>query len=133
MSTLRDKINHAVEEARNCRPLSYTALDLLEDLFEKELRERMSACADKKTIDRIYGVSSYSNGDDFPPLFNVYATRDAAKKAVIREIRGIADTCGLPFNLTDAELSRALRNGHYSVTVRGARYSWHIQSMKVKG
>lgn len=132
MMTLRDKINRVVDEAC-CRRLSYTALDMLEDLFEKELRERMSACADKKTIDRIYGVSSYSNGDDFPPLCNVFATRDDAKKAVIREIRGITDTCSLPFNLTDAELSRALRNGHYSVTVRGARFSWHIQSMKVKG
>ncbi len=132
MMTLRDKINRVVDEAC-CRRLSYTALDMLEDLFEKELRKRMSACVDKKTIDRIYGVSSYSNGDDFPPLFNVFATRDAAKKAVIREIRGIAATCGLPFNLTDAELSRALRNGHYSVTMRGARYSLHIQSMKVKG
>ena len=50
MSTLRDKINHAVEEARNCRPLSYAALDLLEDLFEKELRERISASANKKRL-----------------------------------------------------------------------------------
>ena len=133
MSTLRDKINRVVDESGNCRRLSYAALDLLEDLFEKELRERMSENANKKTIDRVYGVSSYSNVNDFPPLFNVYATRDAAKKAAIREIRGVVDTCGLPFNLTDVELGRALRNGHCSVMVRGARYSWHIQSMKVTG
>ena len=133
MSTLRDKINRAVDESGNCRRLSYAALDSLEELFEKELRERISSNTGKKTIDRVYGVSSYSNGNEFPPLFNVYATRDAAKKAIIREIRGIAATCGLPFNLTDAELSRALRSGHYSVTVRGARYLWHIQSLKVKG
>lgn len=36
--TLRDKINNAVDEAGNCRRLSYKALDLLEELFNAELK-----------------------------------------------------------------------------------------------
>ena len=132
MSTLRDKINQAVDAARNSRRLSYAALDLLEDLFEKELHARMSSDTKRKTPEQVYVVSFSSTGRDFHPTIDVYATRDAASRAVIREARALADVCGLPFDVTDLQIKRALRNGSYSMVIQGTWYSWHVQPTAVK-
>ena len=132
MSTLRDKINQAVDAAGNCRSLSYAALDLLEDLFEKELHAWMSSGTKRKTPEQVYVVSFSSTGRGSHPTIDVYATRDAASRAVIREARGLADVCGLPFDVTDLQIKRILRNGYYSMVIQGARYSWNVESTTVK-
>ena len=50
--TLRDKINNAVDEAGNCRRLSYKALDLLEELFNAELKSVAGACKSRDAFKR---------------------------------------------------------------------------------
>jgi hypothetical protein len=132
MITLRDKINRAVDEARNCRRLSYAALDLLEDLFERELFDRMSSGMSRKSSERVYVVEFSSTGSDFRSDVDIYATRDAASKAVIREAKKFAKIIGLQFDAPDLQIKRALRNGQYSIFSRGAIYSWQLSAKKVK-
>ena len=127
--TLRDKINNAVDEAGNCRRLSYKALDLLEELFNAELKGVAGTC---KKPERIYAVMFHSTGGDFETSVELFSSLESAAQYVA------LDACQLmnAYNvLTDTPYDRIAKQvksrKRYVVTIRGASYIWRVAEKKV--
>lgn len=121
--TLRDKINNAVDEAGNCRRLSYKALDLLEELFDAELKSVAGRC---KKPGCIYAVMFHSTGADFETSVELFSSLASAAQYVARDAYNIpTDT---PYDRIATQVKSCKR---YMVTICGASYIWRVAEKKV--
>lgn len=127
--TLRDKINNAVDEAGNCRRLSYKALNLLEELFNAELKSVAGTCKKPRCV---YAFMFRSTGGDFEISVELFSSLEFAAQYVARDacqlmnaFNNLADT---PYDRIAAQLKSRKR---YVVTIRGASYIWRVVEKKV--
>ena len=127
--TLRDKINNAVDEARNCRRLSYKALDLLEKLFNAELTNLAGTC---KTPRCIYAVMFHSTGADFETSVELFSSLESAAQYVARDACQVMDAVNIPTDTPyDSIATQVKSRKRYVVTIRGASYIWRVVEKKV--
>ena len=127
--TLRDKINNAVDEARNCRRLSYKALDLLEKLFNAELTNLAGTC---KTPRCIYAVMCHSTGADFETSVELFSSLAFAAQYVARDACQVMDAVNIPTDTPyDSIATQVKSRKRYVVTIRGASYIWRVVEKKV--
>ena len=127
--TLRDKINNAVDEARNCRRLSYKALDLLEKLFNAELTNLAGTC---KTPRCIYAVMFHSTGGDFETSVELFSSLAFAAQYVARDACQLMDAVNIPTDTPYDRIATQVKSRkRYVVTIRGASYIWRVVEKKV--
>ena len=127
--TLRDKINNAVDEARNCRRLSYKALDLLEKLFNAELTNLAGTC---KTPRCIYAVMFHSTGADFETSVELFSSLEFAAQCVARDACQVMNACNVPTDTPYDRIATQVKSRkRYVVTIRGASYIWRVVEKKV--
>ena len=127
--TLRDKINNAVDEARNCRRLSYKALDLLEKLFNAELTNLAGTC---KTPRCIYAVMFHSTGADFETSVELFSSLAFAAQCVARDACQVMNACNVPTDMPYDRIATQVKSRkRYVVTIRGASYIWRVVEKKV--
>ena len=127
--TLRDKINNAVDEARNCRRLSYKALDLLEKLFNAELTNLAGTC---KTPRCIYAVMFHSTGGDFETSVELFSSLAFAAQYVARGACQVMNACNVPTDTPYDKIATQVKSRkRYVVTIRGASYIWRVVEKKV--
>ena len=127
--TLRDKINNAVDEARNCRRLSYKALDLLEKLFNAELTNLAGTC---KTPRCIYAVMFHSTGADFETSVELFSSLAFAAQYVARGACQLMNACNVPTDTPYDKIATQVKSRkRYVVTIRGASYIWRVVEKKV--
>ena len=127
--TLRDKINNAVDEARNCRRLSYKALDLLEKLFNAELTNLAGTC---KTPRCIYAVMFHSTGGDFETSVELFSSLAFAAQCVARDACQVMNACNVPTDTPYDRIATQVKSRkRYVVTIRGASYIWRVVEKKV--
>lgn len=127
--TLRDKINNAVDEAGNCRRLSYKALNLLEELFNAELKSVAGTCKKPRCV---YAVMFRSTGGDFEISVELFSSLEFAAQYVARNACQLMNTFNIltdtPYDRIAAQLKSRKR---YVVTIRGASYIWRVVEKKV--
>ena len=127
--TLRDKINNAVDEARNCRRLSYKALDLLEKLFNAELTNLAGTC---RTPRCIYAVMFHSTGADFETSVELFSSLAFAAQYVARDACQLMDAVNIPTDTPYDRIATQVKSRkRYVVTIRGASYIWRVVEKKV--
>lgn len=127
--TLRDKINNAVDEARNCRRLSYKALDLLEKLFNAELTNLAGTC---KTPRCIYAVMFHSTGADFETSVELFSSLEFAAQCVARDACQVMNACNVPTDTPYDRIATQVKSRkRYVLTIRGASYIWRVVEKKV--
>ena len=127
--TLRDKINNAVDEAGNCRRLSYKALDLLEELFNAELTNQAGTC---KTPRCIYAVMFHSTGADFETSVELFSSLEFAAQCVARDACQVMNACNVPTDMPYDRIATQVKSRkRYVVTIRGASYIWRVVEKKV--
>ena len=127
--TLRDKINNAVDEAGNCRRLSYKALDLLEDLFNAELTNLAVTC---KTPRCIYAVMFHSTGGDFETEAELFSSLTSAAQYVARDATQLMEAYNIPTDTSYDRIATQVKSRkRYVVTIRGASYIWRVVEKKV--
>ena len=127
--TLRDKINNAVDEVRNCRRLSYKALDLLEKLFNAELTNLAGTC---KTPRCIYAVMFHSTGGDFETSVELFSSLAFAAQYVARDACQLMDAVNIPTDTPYDRIATQVKSRkRYVVTIRGASYIWRVVEKKV--
>ena len=127
--TLRDKINNAVDEAGNCRRLSYKALDLLEELFDAELKSVAGTC---KKPSCVYAVMFHSTGADFETSVELFSSLEFAAQYVALDACQLMNAynvlTGTPYDRIAKQVKSRKR---YAVTIRGASYIWRVAEKKV--
>ena len=127
--TLRDKINDAVDEAGNCRRLSYKALDLLEELFDAELKSVAGGC---KKPECIYAVMFHSTGGDFQTSVELFSSLASAAQYVARDACQLMNACNIPTDTPYDRIATQVKSRkRYVVTIRGASYIWRVTEKKV--
>ena len=127
--TLRDKINNAVDGDRNCRRLSYKALDLLEELFNAELKCVAGTC---KTPRCIYAVMFHSTGADFETSVELFSSLAFAAQYVARGACQLMNACNVPTDTPYDKIATQVKSRkRYVVTIRGASYIWRVVEKKV--
>ena len=127
--TLRDKINNAVDEVRNCRRLSYKALDLLEELFNAELT---NLAGTSKTPRCIYAVMFHSTGADFETSVELFSSLAFAAQYVARGACQLMNACNVPTDTPYDRIATQVKSRkRYVVTIRGASYIWRVVEKKV--
>ena len=127
--TLRDKINNAVDEAGNCRRLSYKALDLLEELFNAELKSVAGGC---KKPECIYAVMFHSTGGDFETSVELFSSLEFAAQYVARDACQLMNACNIPTDTPYDRIATQVKSRkRYVVTIRGASYIWRVAEKKV--
>ena len=127
--TLRDKINNAVDEAGNCRRLSYKALDLLEELFNAELKSVAGAC---KKPSCVYAVMFHSTGADFETSVELFSSLAFAAQYVARGACQLMNACNVPTDTPYDRIATQVKSRkRYVVTIRGASYIWRVVEKKV--
>ena len=127
--TLRDKIKNAVDEAGNCRRLSYKALDLLEKLFNAELTNLAGTC---KTPRCIYAVMFHSTGGDFETSVELFSSLAFAAQCVARDACQVMNACNVPTDTPyDSIATQVKSRKRYVLTIRGASYIWRVVEKKV--
>ena len=127
--TLRVKINNAVDEARNCRRLSYKALDLLEKLFNAELTNLAGTC---KTPRCIYAVMFHSTGADFETSVELFSSLEFAAQCVARDACQVMNACNVPTDTPYDRIATQVKSRkRYVLTIRGASYIWRVVEKKV--
>ena len=127
--TLRDKINNAVDEAGNCRRLSYKALDLLEALFNAEMKSVAGRC---KKPECIYAVMFHSTGGDFETSVELFSSLEFAAQYVARDASQLMDAFNIPTDTPSDRLATKVKSRkRYVVTIRGASYIWRVVEKKV--
>ena len=127
--TLRDKINNAVDEAGNCRRLSYKALDLLEELFNAELTNLAGTC---KTPRCIYAVMFHSTGSHFETSVELFSSLESAAQYVARDVCQVMNAYNIPTDTPYDRIATQVKSRkRYVVTIRGASYIWRVVEKKV--
>lgn len=127
--TLRDKINRAVDEAGNCRRISYKALDLLEELFNAELKSVAGTC---KKPECIYAVMFLSTGGDFETSVELFSSLAFAAQYVARDVCQLMNAYNIPTDTPYDRIATQVKSRkRYVVTIRGASYIWRIEEKKV--
>ena len=126
---MRDKINNAVDEARNCRRLSYKALDLLEKLFNAELTNLAGTC---KTPRCIYAVMFHSTGADIETSVELFSSLAFAAQYVARDACQVMNACNVPTDTPYDRIATQVKSRkRYVLTIRGASYIWRVVEKKV--
>lgn len=127
--TLRDKINNAVDEAGNCRRLSYKALDLLEELFNAELKDLAGTCKMPRCI---YAVMFHSTGGDFETSVELFSSLEFAAQYVARDACQLMNAFNIPTDTSYDRIATQVKSRkRYAVTIRGASYIWRVEQKKV--
>ena len=126
---LRDKINNAVDEAGNCRRLSYKALDLLEELFNAELKSVAGACKKPRCI---YAVMFHSTGADFETSVELFSSLAFAAQYVAHDACQVMNAVNIPTDTPYDRIAAQVKSRkRYVVTIRGASYIWRVVEKKV--
>lgn len=127
--TLRDKIKNAVDEAGNCRRLSYKALDLLEELFDAELKSVSGTC---KKPGCIYAAMFHSTGGDFETSVELFSSLAFAAQYVARDVCQLMNAVNIPTDTPYDRIATQVKSRkRYVVTIRGASYIWRVAEKKV--
>lgn len=127
--TLRDKINQAVDKSRNCRQLSYKALDLLEELFNAELKSMAGGC---KKPECIFAVLFHSTGGDFETSVELFSSLEFAAQYVARDVCQLMNAVNIPTDTPYDRIATQVKSSkRYAVTIRGASYIWRVAENKV--
>ena len=127
--TLRDKINNAVEEAGNCRRLSCKALDLLEELFDAELKSVAGTC---KKPSCVYAVMFHSTGGDFETSVELFSSLEFAAQYVARDACLVMNAYNISTETPYDRIAKQVKSRkRYAVTIRGASYIWRVAEKKV--
>ena len=127
--TLRDKINNAVDEAGNCRRLSYKALDQLEELFDAELKRVAGTC---KKPSCVYAVMFHSTGGDFETSVELFSSLGFAAQYVARDACQLMNAYNIPTDTPYDKIAVQVKlRKRYVVTIRGASYIWRVAEKKV--